>query len=280
MIKKILEPAFTAFGIKVRFHHTFFLLYVGLIIFSIIFEDAYSTLKLLFYIITIFTFVTIHELAHSLVAKHYGIPTLEILLTFIGGIAKVDYEEPFEHEGKVAIAGPLTNVFFCILFFSLFSVCNSYYGEDVLITKVFLKLTTFNAYIGGFNLFPIYPLDGGRILRVLLRLKFDFRIATYTVLISGIIMASVMMTLAILKGHHTLIVISGFIIGIDVLEYLGKRLKDKRDRERDQIERRRLEHLPKELEVESILAKWKKNGAPKEIENEWKYLMQERKENE
>ena len=93
-------------------------------------------------------------------------------------------------------------------------------------------------------------------------------------------MASVMMTLAILKGHHTLIVISGFIIGIDVLEYLGKRLKDKRDRERDQIERRRLEHLPKELEVESILAKWKKNGAPKEIENEWKYLMQERKENE
>ena len=198
MIKKILEPAFTAFGIKVRFHHTFFLLYVGLIIFSIIFEDAYSTLKLLFYIITIFTFVTIHELAHSLVAKHYGIPTLEILLTFIGGIAKVDYEEPFEHEGKVAIAGPLTNVFFCILFFSLFSVCNSYYGEDVLITKVFLKLTTFNAYIGGFNLFPIYPLDGGRAFGILIDSVFGHLVKKKTILritvIVTVIVLSMIMT--------------------------------------------------------------------------------------
>ena len=63
-------------GISIKIHITFLIL---VLIFG----------KWFFFVLAVFFFVTIHELAHSLVAKRFGINVKEITLLPIGGVAQM-----------------------------------------------------------------------------------------------------------------------------------------------------------------------------------------------
>ncbi|HJX28074.1 MAG TPA: site-2 protease family protein [Thermoanaerobaculia bacterium] len=121
----------------------------------------------------LFTSVVLHELAHALTARRYGIPIRGITLFFFGGVAEMAGEPPTARsEFFIAIAGPVASL-------ALAAAAGSAWvlgGLGGLEASPFLGpllgvigyLATMNAMLAAFNLIPAFPLDGGRILRSLL----------------------------------------------------------------------------------------------------------------
>ncbi len=120
-----------------------------------------------------------HEFAHSLVAKRYGIPISSITLFIFGGVAQMDKEPPSpKAEFLMAIAGPLSSFALSAGLYLAFEV--GYRIHLPLPALGVLGCLAFaNSLLGGFNLIPAFPLDGGRALRTgLWHWKKDFRRAT------------------------------------------------------------------------------------------------------
>src|SRR5262245_14259833 len=96
----------TAFGISLYLHSTFLLLPL-LIVLARHDEGPLQVLLWLGLLIAGFTCVVLHELGHALMARRYGIRTLDISLYPIGGVARLERmpEKPKE-ELWIALAGP------------------------------------------------------------------------------------------------------------------------------------------------------------------------------
>jgi Zn-dependent protease/predicted transcriptional regulator len=143
--------------------------------------------------VVLFTSVLIHELAHSYIAKKSGLPVRRIVLFIFGGISEIE-EEPKEAnlEFKMALAGPLTSFGIALVLWLL------QYGAlalraSVVIVAPFEYGAYINVLLGGFNLVPAFPLDGGRILRAgIWRWKKDLIKATRIATRVGVVFAYLM----------------------------------------------------------------------------------------
>jgi Zn-dependent protease/CBS domain-containing protein len=112
--------------------------------------------------------IIFHELSHSLVARHYGLPMRGITLFIFGGVAEME-EEPVSPkvEFLMAVAGPLASVFLGGLFLLLeWVVLNQKW--PVALAGISHYLFMLNIIVAIFNLVPAFPLDGGRMLRAAL----------------------------------------------------------------------------------------------------------------
>jgi len=181
----------SVWGIPVELHITFILLLIIVAFFS-----AYYFLL----IVCLFFFVTTHELSHSVVAKHYNIKVRKIVLYPIGGVSEIEEipEKP-RIEWRVAAAGPLVSFAIGLLLLALDQLIpiKLPFAEALPFTakvQTFIyDLAILNLILGGFNLIPAFPMDGGRILRALLaeRMKFSdaTKYAAFIGKILGILMA-------------------------------------------------------------------------------------------
>jgi Zn-dependent protease len=118
---------------------------------------------------TIVFFLSIfgHELAHALAARIEGIETREIVLHPFGGVARMQREPDNPRaEFRIAIAGPATSFLLGILF--LIGAFASETAGVKIGTALLFLLFFGNILLAVFNLFPGYPLDGGRVLRAFL----------------------------------------------------------------------------------------------------------------
>jgi Zn-dependent protease/CBS domain-containing protein len=105
--------------------------------------------------------VLIHELAHSFVARARGLEARSITLFIFGGVSNLGGEAKQPSvEFLVAIVGPLSSFAIAGVSYLLMLVLP---GTEL--KAVFGYLAVVNALVGGFNLIPGYPLDGGRVLR-------------------------------------------------------------------------------------------------------------------
>ena len=108
--------------------------------------------------------IVIHEFAHSVVARHYGIPMRGITLFIFGGVAEMGDEPPnAKSEFLMAIAGPLTSFAVGACSFAIAAGIAAAGSPGV--AAVFSYLAWINTVLGLFNLVPAFPLDGGRVLR-------------------------------------------------------------------------------------------------------------------
>ena len=135
----------------------------------------------------LFVCVIAHEYGHALTARTYGVPTRDILILPIGGLARLEYLPPEpKKEIVIAIAGPLVNVLIAIVLGVFILISEGVEGwkaiktfQDLLspIGLVYAVLLL-NITLFFFNLIPAYPMDGGRILRSLFSLKWGRKKAT------------------------------------------------------------------------------------------------------
>ncbi|MBV9177540.1 MAG: site-2 protease family protein [Nitrososphaeraceae archaeon] len=142
--------------------------------------------------ITSFTSILLHELAHSIVASRYGLKVRQIILFIFGGVSDIegDSSKDFHKEFKIAIVGPITSfVIATVLGLSWWvltsiaqgtassnTIVDTNNNATIVIVEAILQYgAIINTMLGGFNLVPAFPLDGGRILRsALLRWKKDY----------------------------------------------------------------------------------------------------------
>jgi len=128
--------------------------------------------------IGLFISIILHELAHALVARRYGLSIGGLTLFIFGGVAEMREEPPSpEAEFVMAVAGPITSSIVSAIGFAANALVGSYLPTSI--TGVIFYLAWINAILVGFNLIPAFPLDGGRMLRsVLWKWKGSLRWAT------------------------------------------------------------------------------------------------------
>ena len=167
-------------GIELRIHWTFLLL-LGLVAWANWGLGLGKVAAGLAWILAIFTSVLLHELAHCVVARGYGIEVEDILLIPIGGISQMRTipKEP-ERELKMAIAGPATSLALgatMLLLGILLGV--DLWPPTLLAGSWVARLAWLNVMLGLFNLLPALPMDGGRVLRAALSMREDRSTATH-----------------------------------------------------------------------------------------------------
>jgi Zn-dependent protease len=108
-----------------------------------------------------------HELSHALMGRTEGIEIEEIVLHPFGGLArlKTQPENP-KAEFRIAVAGPAASFLFSIVAFAGMVLTASLHFDFG--TAFFFFIGAGNLLLAVFNLFPGYPLDGGRVLRAII----------------------------------------------------------------------------------------------------------------
>ncbi len=114
-------------------------------------------------LVTLFSLVFVHELGHVAAARAFGWTIREVKLLPFGGVAEVEEAGgmPTKEEAIVAVAGPLQNVWMA----GVAWVIGHLSGWDSAWSDELVKA---NLIIIAFNLIPISPLDGGKLLQCLL----------------------------------------------------------------------------------------------------------------
>ncbi|MGQ0604691.1 MAG: site-2 protease family protein [Anaerolineales bacterium] len=170
-------------GIDVNIHLTFLLLlgFIGLTAYWNTGTVA-GAVEGVAYILALFGCVVLHEYGHALTARRYNIPTRDITLYPIGGVARLERmpEKPIQ-ELWVALAGPAVNVVIAVVLFVYLFVTGQLTSvfQMGLVEGPFLeRLMYVNISLVLFNLLPAFPMDGGRVLRALLAMKMDYTRAT------------------------------------------------------------------------------------------------------
>ena len=147
-------------GIDLKIHPTFVLLPLLLL-------AKGGELADLLVLFLAFGCVVLHEYGHALMARSYGIGTADITLYPIGGVARLDrMPRSAGPELAIALAGPAVNLaILAVLAPGLWFV-----GPvlDDFSSFVLERLCWINGGLLLFNMLPIFPMDGGRVLRAIL----------------------------------------------------------------------------------------------------------------
>ncbi len=114
-----------------------------------------------------------HEIAHSLVARHYGLTVHSITLWLFGGVADLGGEAPGPAaEGRIAGAGPLTSLLLSGTFIGLALLAGTSHPARASIGGLSVSALAYlgvtNVALAVFNVIPAAPLDGGRLLRAVI----------------------------------------------------------------------------------------------------------------
>jgi Zn-dependent protease len=225
---------FTLFGIRVDLHITFLLLlgfyaYLG-------FQSGgpSGALRAVILVTLVFACVLLHELGHCLAARQRGIGVERILLFPFGGMAQFNrIPRSAADELYITIAGPAVNFILAGLFYGLL-----YSGlADTLppnLAHPLAFLAWINLLLGLFNLLPVFPMDGGRILRALLSLRLSYLRATFWAVMVGKVLAAAGFVLALVYWQNYLL--AGLLVFIFIVgeqEYRWVKYAEERRLQRD-----------------------------------------------
>lgn len=270
----------------------------------------------------LFTIVLLHEFGHCIACRRTGGSANEILMWPLGGLAYCQPPNQWRAHLWTVLGGPLVNVFLGLLLVPLlglitqrwwgvalpnpFDISAGLYAQEVSTSRVHQTLyliNVMNFVLLAFNLLPIFPLDGGRIVQSLLWPKLGYvrsmRIAVYTGYIGAIALGVVGMVMA----HWLLIVIALFggftcfqtlrqlswteeMMGFEDDTY-AQSLFDERKDKPSKAEQRRAERAERQraeaearakkdaAEIDRILAKIKEQGIGSLTPPEKRRLQQE-----
>jgi Zn-dependent protease len=204
----------SAWGIPIELHITFILLIAA--VFALFYPEVYLSVVTLL----LFVFVMFHELAHSIVARHYGIRVRKIVLYPIGGVSEI--EEVPENpaiEWKLAVAGPLMSFLMGGILLAINQIiaaglpAEAFEQSFSTVGNFLYDLALLNLILGAFNLIPAFPMDGGRVFRALLAERMNFSDATKYAAYLGRILGIVMVVVGFFYNP--------FLILIGVFIYIG-----------------------------------------------------------
>lgn len=149
--------------------------------------------------LTLFAIVLLHEFGHSLACRQVGGQADRIVLWPLGGVAYVN--PPFRPGAQLwsIVAGPLVNLVLIPVFFGLLWVAAKSGLASQFPDLWFWLLTTMwiNVYLLVFNLLPIFPLDGGQILRSLLWFRVGPRKSLLVATVVGLVGCAGLLGLAL-----------------------------------------------------------------------------------
>ena len=153
----------------------------------------------------IFISVLAHELGHGIMAKALGANVIEVQLFPFGGIAIMENIAKYGgcKELIVAISGPIISMMVGLIFL----IYKNVFALGELAYR-------YNSALFLFNLLPVLPLDGGRVVRNILLYRTSYKRATKFMTIGGKLLAIILASFnvhLIIKGQETVAYIAAAI---------------------------------------------------------------------
>jgi Zn-dependent protease len=235
---------FRIFGIQLAIHVSFLLLLAYAAVVG--WQDGGGLIEAglsVGLMVVLFVCVVLHELGHSLVAMRYGVRVPRILLLPIGGMAEFDRipRQPSQ-ELLITLAGPAVNFALALGLVFAFGVPPGWpwhAGYPDTFPGFGQLLMNWNLGMGVFNLLPVFPMDGGRILRALLATRMDYLRATWWASVGSKVLAPVLAYVAFFQLHWSMLgVLFIFIFFVGDAEYKQILLREEEARYSAEIARR------------------------------------------
>ena len=159
--------------------------------------DTRGTVEALLWVGGFLLFIFLHELGHTFAAQIVGVEVKSVFVWLLGGLTNLAYKpEKPAHNLFIAAAGPLVNMvlaFLCVaayillyIFFLPLSSNVSLFLWVQTFANLFFSLALLNVILIGFNLLPVYPLDGGNILHAVMEMFFGKPNADWITLVVSI----------------------------------------------------------------------------------------------
>jgi Zn-dependent protease len=200
-------------GINVFLHWSWFLVAFFQVSYRSQLPHGYSSLSWCVYeYLGLFLIVLLHEFGHSLACRSVGGRADQIVLWPLGGVAFVD---PPPRPGATLwsiAAGPLVNVLLIPVLGAAWFLAKALNWPETNpnLYNLITTLCLINAGLLAFNMLPVYPLDGGQILRSLL--WFFLGRARSLMVASGIGLVAVVLLLIFAIRDAWLAVMAAFIL--------------------------------------------------------------------
>ncbi len=156
-------------GVQVRVHASFLLL-LGWVLLAGGVTSLVGAAWAIGWIVVIFACVVAHELAHCVAARHHGVTVRGIVLLPIGGMSEMD-RIPDDPRAEVAIAasGPFASLLIGTALVTTSAALGQHWWPPTLNAGPLIgRLGWLNVLLAAFNLLPVLPLDGGRVVRALI----------------------------------------------------------------------------------------------------------------
>ncbi|WP_374576259.1 site-2 protease family protein [Phenylobacterium sp.] len=167
---------FRLFGVEINVHASWVL--VALLIawslasgaFPVIYKGLPASgywLMALIAVVGLAVSIVLHELAHTLVGRAFGMSVDRITLFLFGGVAEL-HEEPKAPRAELlmALAGPALSVVLGFVFALIAGLLQAA-GAARELAGALAYLATLNWVLAGFNMIPAFPMDGGRVMRAI-----------------------------------------------------------------------------------------------------------------
>lgn len=179
---------------KIKIHYTYYI-----IIASFLLTGCFINL------ITFTSLIIIHELGHYYTCKILKIKVDNIIIYPYGGITKINdkIDINLNKELLISISGIIIQSIYFFIIYLLYK--NNFLREYTY--NIFFKYH-YNILI--FNLIPIYPLDGSKILNIIINKIFNFKLSNILIIIISII--NIILLLFIYKFNYSYIMILGILI--------------------------------------------------------------------
>jgi Zn-dependent protease len=163
--------------------------------------------------LALFAIVTLHEFGHSLACRQVGGNADRVILWPLGGVAYVD---PPQRPGATLwsiAAGPLVNVALVPVFLGLILLGRSFgLAETSPDAAAWLRAVAFiNFGLLVFNVLPVYPLDGGQIVRSLLWFVLGRARSLTAASVVGVVGVVALLALALWAGDAWLGILAVFV---------------------------------------------------------------------
>jgi Zn-dependent protease len=201
-------------GTEIKVHLTFFILVAFWGMAGYQQGELTGALAACLMLFALFACVLLHEFGHILVARRFGVRTPDVILLPIGGVARLERipDEP-KQELLIALAGPAVTLAIVVVLYALLALG----GETPRLAGLdpdgpFREtLMQVNLYLLLFNLFPAFPMDGGRVLRALLASRIGLVAGTRIAARFGQASAVVAGLYALSAGQPLLALVSLFV---------------------------------------------------------------------
>jgi stage IV sporulation protein FB len=139
------------------------------------------TLTIIWMVIILFS-VLVHEFGHALTAVYFGQKAVINLMAFGGVTQRTGDKLKLWQEFVIVLNGPLFGFILCVGAYALHQTIEDDYGH---LTAYALYVTAaVNLFWTFVNLLPVQPLDGGRLLRIVLEGIFGFKGVKFATLLS------------------------------------------------------------------------------------------------
>jgi Zn-dependent protease len=201
-------------GTEIKVHLTFFILVAFWGMAGYQQGELTGALAACLMLFALFACVLLHEFGHILMARRFGVRTPDVILLPIGGVARLERipDEP-KQELLIALAGPAVTLAIVLVLYALLALGGEAprLGGLYPTGPFFEMLMRVNFLLLVFNLFPAFPMDGGRVLRALLASRIGLVAGTRIAARFGQASAVVAGLYALSAGQPLLALVSVFV---------------------------------------------------------------------